>query len=91
MKSSLPIVCLAAMTLAGCGSDSDVSTDAILSDLSPEMRGMVETKERTNAHVHITSDFDSRMFTDDIGRALYTDQPSRLSPYPSGAVTGLPR
>jgi hypothetical protein len=32
-----------------------------------------------------------RMFWDDLGRSLYTDQPSRLSPLPTTSLSGTPR
>ena len=32
-----------------------------------------------------------RMFYDDLGRAFYTDHPTRLSPYPITYTSGNPR
>ena len=91
MKSPLPILGLALLFACGCESEKDVSTNAILGDLSPEMLGLVETPARARANSDITEDFNSRMFYDDLGRALYTDQPSRLTPYPMGSPSGIPR
>lgn len=84
---------LALACLAGCNGSNgnDVSYDAIVSDLSPEMRGTTERPVDVDRNVHITAHLNSRLFWDDLGRFFYTDHPSRLSPLPVNGSSGRPR
>jgi hypothetical protein len=90
MKYRLPL--LAIVALAGCASSqSDVSYDAIAHNLSPEVSGSVERPVDSNRNLNLTNDMNARLFWDDLGRALYTDHPSRLSPLPINGTSGMPR
>ncbi|MHC4991253.1 MAG: hypothetical protein ACYTGC_09760 [Planctomycetota bacterium] len=82
---------LVPVAMLGCGGEPDVSTDAILGNLSPELRGSTESHEIAEKNLAVTNDTNSRLFFDDIGRVLYTDHPSRLSPLPVTGTSGNPR
>jgi hypothetical protein len=86
-------VLIAAAVCTGChrASVDDVSYPAIAHNLSPELMGTVERDVDVNRNINVTADVNSRMFYDDIGRAIYTDHPSRLSPLPITGTSGLPK
>lgn len=73
---------LTAVALSGCQSadHTDVSTDAILKNPSPELRTLTERPVDVSRNYHITADQNKRMFWEDLGRFWYTDRPSRLTP-----------
>ena len=80
--------------LVGCSSSSspyDVSFDAIRRDLTPELRAMTDRPVDEQRNMAVANNQNVRMFNDDIGRAFYTDHPSRLSPYPITYTSGNPR
>lgn len=81
------------LILSGCHSDDpmDVSQDAILHNLTPELRTTVERPIDAKAHARVTHNLNSRMFYEDLGRALYTSHPSRLNPLPIINTSGQPR
>ncbi len=82
---------LAATTLVGCNSTDDVSTNSILSNLTPELMGLDERPVDIKSHMAVTGNVDLRLFWGDLGRATYIDHPSRLSPYPIVYTSGQPR
>jgi hypothetical protein len=88
---SSSLLLLAALTIGGCKSGEDVSYKAIIHNLSPEMQGSVERPVDANRNLNLTHDMNARSFWDDLGRALYTDHPSRLSPLPISGTSGMPR
>ena len=90
---TLTLLAAAPLALAACQSSTvdDVSYDAIVGNLSPELMGMTERPVDVDRNIQLTSDFNSRMFFDDIGRVLYTDHPSRLSPLPITGTSGNPK
>ena len=69
----------------------NVSYDAIIHDLSRELQGSVERPVDVNRNLNMVHDYNTRMFWDDLGRALYTDRPSRLSPLPVGSFPRNPQ
>ena len=93
MKTPACLISAAALAvwLTGCNSDRDVSYKHITGDLTPELKGLEERPVDDHNAFAISSNTNLRMFWDDIGRSLYLDTPSRLSPYPIINTTGQPR
>lgn len=77
--------------LVGCNSPNNVSTNAILSNLTPELQGLTERSIDIKSHMAVTGNVELREFWGDLGRVTYIDQPSRLSPYPIVYTSGQPR
>jgi hypothetical protein len=78
--------------LAGCSSDPNkVSYQAISHNLTPELQGTVERPVDADRHARTTANLNLRMASDDFGRILYTDHPSKLSPMPIVQSSGMPR
>ncbi len=91
MKNTPPLLLAAcSVALIGCSKPDDVSTGAIYYNLSPELQTETERYVDAEGNMNVTSDVNSREFWGDLGRVLYTDQPSRLTPYPTTG-TGVPR
>lgn len=85
---------LGGAVLVGCSSPSspyDVSFDAIRGNLTPELRAMTDRLVDEQRNMAVAHNQNDRMFYDDLGRAFYTDHPSRLSPYPITYTSGNPR
>ena len=85
---------LGGAVLVGCSSHSnpyDVSFDAIRGDLTPELQAMTDRRVDEQRNWAVANNQNKRMFYDDLGRAFYTDHPSRLSPYPVTYTSGNPR
>ncbi len=86
---------LGGAVLVGCSSSPsspyDVSFSAIRGNLSPELRGMTDRPVDDQRNLSVAYDQNERMLFDDLGRAFYTDHPSRLSPYPVTYTSGNPR
>ncbi len=85
---------LSGAVLVGCSSPSspyDVSFDAIRGDLTPELRAMTDRLVDEQRNMAVAYNQEKRMLFDDLGRAFYTDHPSRLSPYPITYTSGNPR
>jgi hypothetical protein len=93
MKTFACVISVAALAvcLGGCNSNRDVSYKHITSHLTPELKGLSERPVDDHNAFAITSNSNLRLFWDDIGRSLYTDTPSRLSPMPVINTTGQPR
>lgn len=81
---------LSATALMGCSSN-DVSTNAILGNLTPELQGLNERPVDIRSHMAVTGNVELREMWGDLGRAIYIDHPSRLSPYPIVYTSGQPR
>ena len=58
------------------------SSNAILSDLTPNLDGLAETYSENDAGIAVVNNDNERMYVDDWRRALILDKPSALSPYP---------
>ncbi len=86
---------LSGAVLVGCSSSPsspyDVSFNAIRGDLTPELQGMTDRPVDDQRNMAVAYNQNKRMFFDDLGRAWYTDHPSRLSPYPVTYTSGNPR
>ncbi len=77
--------------LAGCQTADPLSYHAIKSDLTPELQGLVERPVDVDRNLATNNNQNLRMMWDDIGRTLYTDRPSMLSPMPVIHTSGNPR
>ncbi len=93
--AGLILVALGGAVLVGCSSSPtspyDVSFDAIRGDLTPELRAMTGRLVDEQRNMAVAFNQNGRMFYDDLGRAFYTDHPTRLSPYPITYTSGHPR
>ena len=67
--------------LGGCSSGSSYS--GIKSNLTPELSTLWQRPSDVDNALVLMDDENWRMFTQDLGRAFYTDRPSRLSPEPN--------
>ena len=82
---------VAVIGLAGCSSDpTDVSFDAITSDLTPHLLGLTERDVDADRNIAVISNQNYRMMWSDLGRAFLWDRPSRLSPYDIISTSGQP-
>jgi len=93
MKTSACLISVAvlAVGVVGCDSNKNVSYKHITSHLTPELQGLAERPVDDHNAFAVSSNQNLRMFWDDVGRSLYLDQPSRLSPYPITYTSGQPR
>ena len=91
--AGLTLGALAAAVLVGCSSSRphNVSFGSISGNLTPELEGLTDRPVDNERNVAVTNNMNWRMFSDDLGRALYVDHPSRLSPYPITYSSGNPR
>ncbi len=71
---------LAAALLGGCTRSRDAQ---IRSDLTPELVTLHERQVDSDNAGALTFDENGRMFMEDLGRAFYTNRPSRLTPEPT--------
>lgn len=74
--------------LAGC--QTATSFSAISSNLTPNLASTIERPIDRDRNRAVTVNLDLRSAVDDIGRVLYTDHPSRLSPFPIIATRSAP-
>ncbi len=79
IATTLTLVALAG--LAGGCADS-TRADDIRADLTPELDTLYERQADMDNQGALTFDENGRMFVEDLGRAFYTNRPSRLSPEP---------
>lgn len=68
---------------SGCSSSKDSRVKALRSDPTPEMKTLYQRKDDVNNALAIYFNEMDRMFWQDMGRAFYTDRPSRLTPEPT--------
>lgn len=82
----LSLGCLAAAALAGCTtatSQADYAqAERIRADLTPELDTLSQRPDDISNTLTIMADENGRMIWSDLGRAFYTDRPSRLTPDP---------
>ena len=91
MNRTRLLVALPALIAFGCSSPNDVSNNAIIHNISPELMGSVERPIDANRNLNQTADVNSRLFWDDMGRTFYTSHPSNLSPLPVMSTSGMPK
>ncbi len=68
--------------VGGC-SGSSASYSGIKSNLTPELDTLWQRPTDVDNDLVLMDDENWRMFREDLGRAFYTDRPSRLSPEPN--------
>lgn len=76
------VLCAAAIIgslVAGCGDK-----------LTPELQGITQRSIDVRYAGEMANNVNSREFSDDAGRVFYTDNPTRLSPYPIMFTSGQP-
>jgi len=94
MKTSicLTALTLAAVVLGGCnGNEGRVSHRSITGNLTPEMRGLSMRPVDAHNNFALAANENLRMLSDDLARMFYTDNPSRLTPFPVADLSGQPR
>ncbi len=74
--------------LAGC--QTATSFSGLSSNLTPNLASTVERPIDMDRNRALTVNQDWRSAVDDVGRVLYTDHPSRLSPFPIIATRNTP-
>ncbi|HZW08955.1 MAG TPA: hypothetical protein VFF69_03550 [Phycisphaerales bacterium] len=83
---SLALVLAAAGALAGCSTATSQADHAqaeqIRADLTPELDTLYQRPDDIYNSMTIMADENGRMFMQDLGRAFYTDRPSRLTREP---------
>jgi hypothetical protein len=80
-----------AAVIAGCSSKENVSFNKIASRPAPEMSSTSDRNVDIDANYAYMRNTNYRGFWDDLQRALYIDNPTRLSPYPIVDMSGNPR
>ena len=90
---SLTVLTVALASVAGCKSQNatDVSYSAIANNLTPELQTLSERPIDVDRHIAVMKNHNWRALQSDLGRVFYTDQPSRLAPYPVTLTSGQPR
>ncbi len=80
---AVAVLCLVGgSTLAGCGSNPFGRDADLRANLSPEVDTLYQRPVDVENALAITGDTNWRMFNQDLGRAFYTDRPSRLTREP---------
>lgn len=82
---------LAGAVVGGCASGKGVSNNAIASNPTPELKSTSMRNSDIKFSLAYMRNANGRMLWDDLGRASYWNQPSRLSPYPIMDLNGQPR
>ena len=89
--TQLASITLVAAFAAGCSSSSgQYSYSSISKDITPELSTLTERPIDIDRSIAVNNNQNLRMMTSDWGRMFYTQQPSRLSPYPIIATSGQP-
>ncbi|MBC7834198.1 MAG: hypothetical protein H7Y88_03745 [Phycisphaerales bacterium] len=82
-KAGFAVLSLAAIAmLGGCYLVSDDRAAQYRANPSPDMATLHESGEEIDNALTVTFDENLRMFTQDLGRAFYTNRPSRLTREP---------
>ena len=90
--TGLAALCVLAAALAGCSSSGgDTSYGAISGNLTPDLQGLAERPIDADSHMAYGWNTQWRTMYEDLGRAWFTDHPSRLSPFPIAYTSGMPR
>jgi hypothetical protein len=88
----LTVLTLCVVAFAGCKTNPDkVSVKYINRHLTPEMQTLGQTHAAVSRDLATMQNQEWRMWWSDLGRAFYTDHPSRLSPMPVTYTSGEPR
>jgi hypothetical protein len=92
--AKLAAASLAGCLLAGVGCAADpMATDfkSVKSNLTPELMTISERKVDVERNLATAENQNYRMFWNDLGRMMYVDRPSILSPYFIIPTSGQPR
>ena len=83
---------LAAGLSVGCASHdiNDVSYKSVRRHLTPELQTSIERPIDVDRNLAVTDNLNLRMMMDDLGRAYYSDRPTRLTPFPIMKSSGQP-
>lgn len=65
--------------LSGCGT-GDAQLDAVRADPTPELDTLYQRPVEIDNKLTVAADENLRMFWQDVGRAMYVNRPSRLTP-----------
>jgi hypothetical protein len=83
---SLALALAGAAALGGCStatsSADHAQAERIRADLTPELDTLYQRPDDVYNSMTIMADENGRMFMQDLGRAFYTDRPSRLTREP---------
>ncbi len=81
-------ICLftALCSLAGCSHREFVEVQVL-----PDMETLAHTSAEVDVNMSVTNNQNRRLINDDFHRALYTNRPSVLAPYPIVNTTGNPQ
>jgi hypothetical protein len=85
LRSTITVAALAvvvAAPLVGCQSEADRRAARIRRNLTPELDTLYQREDDIDNVLALTFDENGRMILQDLGRAFYTDRPSRLTPEP---------
>ena len=84
---------VAAVALVGCSQQNPdwVSYESISDNLTPELQTLTERPIDVDVNMAVAGNQTWRMIWEDMGRAWYSDHPSRLTPYPITYTSGKPR
>ena len=87
--SLVALTAVASAGLAGCESQA-TSFSSISGNLTPNLASTIERPIDMDRNRALTVNMDWRSAVDDVGRVLYTDHPSRLSPFPIASTRTAP-
>ncbi len=94
MKKAIGLLLLVAtIALTGCqtsSNDDNVSYFAITRNLTPELMTLSERPIDVDRNMAVQRNQNYRMFWGDLGRVIYTNRASGLSPYPIQRTSGIP-
>ena len=89
--SRIVLAVMIAAVIVGCSSKEDVSFKKIAGKPAPEMASIADRSVDIDKNYAYMRNTNYRGFWDDLQRAIYIDNPSRLSPYPIVDTSGNPR
>ena len=91
MNPAAALAGLSLATLGGCAADPDkVDFDSILSNPTPELKGLAQTEADMRRATAINANQNMRMIWGDLNRIFLLDRPSILSPFRAVQTSGEP-
>ena len=89
--SRIALAATVVVIAAGCSGKSKTSFESIAAKPAPEMASTADRSVDIDKNYAYMRNTNYRGFWDDLQRAIYIDNPSRLSPYPIVDLSGNPR
>ncbi len=89
--SRIVLAATVAATAAGCSNPDKVDFKSITARPAPEMSATADRRVDMQAHYAYMRNVNYRALWDDLQRAIYVDNPSRLTPFPTVDMSGNPR